>query len=169
MMSQTPYTMTSHRPYMLRALVEWINDNDMTPHILVDATLEGVDVPPSAVRDGQVILNIAERAVAGLHIDDFAVTFSARFGGVSRAVCVPIEAVLAVYARETGQGMALPDDIPGTGGASLPPQAPVVAEPETKGPRLAAVRDDEASGDDGNDTPPTPPAGGKRPFLRVVK
>ena len=143
--------MTSHRPYLLRALNEWIADNGMTPHLLVDATMAGVQVPASAVKEGKVVLNIAERAVVRLMIDNEAVSFTARFGGVSHAVHVPISAVLAIYSRETGQGMALPDDVP---------------------------HDAEASGDDGDasssqDAPPDddapPPAGKRPPFLRVVK
>ncbi|MCL1525327.1 ClpXP protease specificity-enhancing factor [Xanthomonas nasturtii] len=147
-MSEDFPRMTSHRPYLLRALVEWINDNGMTPHVLVDAGLPGVQVPTSAVKDGRVVLNIAERAVVGLQVDNESVSFTARFGGVSYPVMVPMAAVLAVYARETGQGMALPDDIPGTSteppdpGAPPPPSAP---------------------------TPDEPPGGGKRPHLRVVK
>ncbi|WP_045737132.1 ClpXP protease specificity-enhancing factor [Xanthomonas sp. MUS 060] len=145
-MSEETYRMTSHRPYLLRALVEWINDNGMTPHVLVDAGLPGVQVPPSAVKDGRVVLNIAERAVVRLQIDNDGVSFTARFGGVSYPVQVPMAAVLAVYARETGQGMALPDDIHGPG------------EPP-----------------DGDTPPPPPPRrgssdeAGKRPRLRVVK
>ena len=143
--------MTSHRPYLLRALNEWIADNGMTPHLLVDATQAGVQVPASAVKEGKVVLNIAERAVVRLMIDNDAVSFTARFGGVSQPVYVPISAVLAIYSRETGQGMALPED--------------VTHDADTG----------EESGDDApaTDTPPdddTPPPGGKRPpFLRVVK
>ena len=102
--------MTSHRPYLLRALYEWIADNGMTPHILVDAQYPGVRVPPHTVKDGRVVLNIADRAVAKLELDNEAVRFTARFGGVSHPVYVPVSAVLAIYARETGQGMALPED-----------------------------------------------------------
>ena len=102
--------MTSHRPYLLRALYEWIVDNGMTPHLLVDATRPGVRVPAHTVKEGRVVLNVAERAVARLSMDNEAVSFTARFGGVSHPVLVPIPAVLAIYARETGQGMALPDD-----------------------------------------------------------
>lgn len=142
--------MTSHRPYLLRALVEWINDNGMTPHILVDAGVAGVQVPPSAVKDGRVVLNIAERAVVHLSMDNEGVGFTARFGGVSYPVFVPMAAVLAVYARETGQGMALPDDVPGTG--TEPPNDD--ASPPSPG--------NAPSGEEGS--------GGKRPpFLRVVK
>lgn len=171
-MSESNLRMTSHRPYLLRALVEWINDNQMTPHILVDATVAGVMVPPSAVHDGRVILNIAERAVAQLHMDNHEVCFSARFGGVSQMVRVPMAAVLAVYARENGQGMALPDDLPG---AEQDDEEELVLldDPElvpAGGPQLAAVpsvaRGDH---DDGDDEPPSPPEPGKRPFLRVVK
>ena len=150
-MTDETQRMTSHRPYLLRALSEWIADNDMTPHLLVDATQPGVQVPPNAVKEGKVVLNIAERAVVRLQIDNASVSFSARFGGVSYPVMVPISAVLAIYARETGQGMALPED--------------VTHDADTG----------EESGDDApaTDTPPddhTPPPGGKRPpFLRVVK
>lgn len=116
-MADSPPTMTSHRPYLLRALYEWIADNGMTPHILVDAAQPGVRVPAHTVKDGRVVLNIADRAVARLELDNDAVRFTARFGGVSHPVMVPVSAVLAIYARETGQGMALPED----GGAAEPP------------------------------------------------
>src|SRR5690606_18069156 len=101
----------SHRPYLLRALWEWIVDNGMTPHLLVDATQPGVRVPPHTIKDGKVVLNIADRAVAKLEMGNEAVSFSARFAGVSHAVVVPVPAILAIYARETGQGMALPEDM----------------------------------------------------------
>ena len=135
--------MTSHRPYLLRALSEWIADNDMTPHLLVDATQPGVQVPPNAVKEGKVVLNIAQRAVVRLQIDNTTVSFSARFGGVSYPVSVPISAVLAIYARETGQGMSLPDDIAGTTGPDDEPPSPSTPNPED--------------------------AAAKRPHLRVVK
>lgn len=109
-MSDKNPTMNSNRPYLLRALYEWINDNEMTAHLLVDATREGVQVPRSAVKDGRVVLNIAPRAVAHLDLNNREVRFNARFGGVSQLVLVPMTAVLAIYALETGQGMMLPDD-----------------------------------------------------------
>ncbi|MEO6102146.1 MAG: ClpXP protease specificity-enhancing factor [Pseudoxanthomonas sp.] len=102
--------MSSNRPYLLRALYEWIGDNDMTPHLLVDASAEGVRVPASTIKDGRVVLNIAARAVAQLQLGNREVRFKARFGGVSQDVMVPISAVLAIYAQETGQGMMLPAD-----------------------------------------------------------
>ena len=171
MTEQTP-RMTSHRPYLLRALSEWIADNDMTPHLLVDATQPGVQVPPNAVKEGKVVLNIAQRAVARLQIDNTSVSFSARFGGVSYPVSVPISAVLAIYARETGQGMALPEEADVDDAAASPIQATDAAP---KRPMLSAVPAASDESNDGDDDEPTPPSnnepgsGPKRPQLRVVK
>jgi stringent starvation protein B len=123
--------MSSNRPYLLRALYEWIGDNDMTPHLLVDATCEGVQVPKAAVKDGRVVLNIAARAVAGLDMGNRELRFKARFGGVSQSVVVPMAAILAIYAQETGQGMMLPED-----GGALAEEAPGDApEPPEDGPK----------------------------------
>ena len=94
-MSDAP-RMSSHRPYLLRALYQWISDNGMTPHLLVDATQPGVRVPAHTVNEGKVVLNVAARAVAHLDMDNDAVAFTARFGGVSHAVIVPMEAVLEI-------------------------------------------------------------------------
>lgn len=168
-MSDDSTPMTSHRPYLLRALYEWIADNGMTPHVLVDATRAGVQVPLHAVKEGKIVLNIAERAVSRLEMDNERIRFSARFGGVSHAVSVPVGAVLAIYARETGQGMALPEDAvtadaaPGAApGDEKQPGSP--AEPEHP-VQLTAV---PATGDDGDDDPstPTPRRSG---HLRIVK
>ncbi|RFP62563.1 ClpXP protease specificity-enhancing factor [Luteimonas weifangensis] len=142
--------MTSHRPYLLRALYAWIADNGMTPHLLVDATCAGVRVPAHTIKDGKVVLNIADRAVAHLDMGNDAVAFTARFGGVSQAVIVPVAAVLAIYARETGQGMALPED------AST-------AEPDAGAEAASA---DGLPPDDGGDGPPAPKRGA---HLRIVK
>ena len=106
-MPDSPPAMTSHRPYLLRALYEWISDNGMTPHILVDAGQPGVRGPAHTVKDGRVVLNIAERAVAKLELDNEAVRFTARFGGVSHPVLVPVSAGLAIYARRARQADAL--------------------------------------------------------------
>jgi stringent starvation protein B len=102
--------MLSSRPYLLRALHEWIVDSGLTPHLLVNAECPGVDVPESAVSDGRVILNVNPSAVRDLLIDAELVTFVARFGGVSQAVTVPVAAIEAIYARENGRGMMFPDD-----------------------------------------------------------
>ncbi|MDQ3494939.1 MAG: ClpXP protease specificity-enhancing factor [Pseudomonadota bacterium] len=130
-MTDAPAAMTSHRPYLLRALYEWIADNGMTPHVLVDAQAPGVRVPVHTVKDGRVVLNIADRAVARLEMDNDSVRFTARFGGVSQAVVVPIPAVLAIYARETGQGMALPEDVGGPAGPDEDPPAPEGGDDES--------------------------------------
>ena len=97
--------MTSNRPYLLRALYEWISANKMTPHILVDASVEGVDVPEQAVQKGKVILNIDNAAVHELNMANDWLSFNARFSGRRYEVKVPLEAVLAIYAKENGQGM----------------------------------------------------------------
>jgi len=102
--------MTSNRPYLLRALYEWISDNNMTPHILVDAGFDGVDVPEQAVQKGKVILNIDNAAVHELELGNELLTFTARFSGRKHDVSVPLEAVLAIYSKENGQGMMFAQD-----------------------------------------------------------
>ena len=97
--------MNSSRPYLVRALYEWIVDNDCTPHLLVDADYPGARVPPGYAKDGQVVLNVSPSAVRHLHMDNDAVSFEGRFGGVPQSLFIPAAAVLAVYARENGQGM----------------------------------------------------------------
>jgi stringent starvation protein B len=97
--------MTSNKPYLLRALNEWILDNDHTPHIIVDIHADGVDVPSQAIQDGKLVLNIAPQATRDLHMGNDAITFQARFSGSSRDIYLPIDAVMAIYARENGQGM----------------------------------------------------------------
>lgn len=96
--------MTPRRPFLLRAFYDWLLDNDLTPHLVVDATMNGVNVPLEFVQDGQIILNVAPRAVGNLQLGDDAVTFSARFGGRPHSVMVPLYAVQAIYARENGAG-----------------------------------------------------------------
>ena len=159
-----PPPLTSQRPYLLRAIYEWIVDNGMTPHVLVDATLPGVRVPQHAVQDGRIVLNIADRAVGHLRMDNDSLTFSARFGGVSQNVVVPMYAVVALYTRETGQGIRMPDEDP--------PDLEADEDEDQLDPRiLALLEDDDGDGqsppqDDGPDTPRPPRRGG---HLRVVK
>jgi len=100
----------SRRPYLLRAMHEWITDNDQTPHVVVDAEMAGVDVPRQYVKDGKIILNVSHGATQALQLGNEWLGFSARFSGVTRLVRVPIRAVLGVYARETGQGMIFSDN-----------------------------------------------------------
>lgn len=99
-------TMTSSKPYMIRALYEWIVDNNCTPHIVVDAHSAGVMVPQEYVnKNGEIVLNISPGAVQDLNLDNDAVRFSARFAGVSHDIYVPSVAILGIYARENGRGM----------------------------------------------------------------
>ena len=109
--------MTSSRPYLIRALYQWIVDNGVTPYVLVDALVQGVDVPQQHIQDNKIVLNIAPMAVEGLTLGDDAISFSARFSGKSVNLLVPIQAVLAIYARENGQGMMFNEEP----GATTPP------------------------------------------------
>ena len=153
-MDKTP-RMSSNRPYLLRALYEWINDNGLTPYILADAMAPDVKVPRSAVKDGKVVLNIAMRAVVSLDLGNDAVSFMARFSGVSQSISIPIDAIIAIYAQETGQGMMLPPD-----------EVPSKEHPQTES--LEQHEQDSGQEIDAEDAPapPNPPKGG---HLRIVK
>ena len=113
--------MSSNRPYLLRAIYDWISDNNLTPYVLVDAGVEGVRVPPQVVKNGQVVLNLAMRAVANLDLGNDWISFQARFSGVSQAIHIPVSAVLALYAQENGQGMMFPAE---DGDTPPPPTSP---------------------------------------------
>lgn len=97
--------LTPSQPYLLRAIYEWIVDNELTPYLLVDASNDDVRVPQQYIEDGKIILNIAPRAVDNLELSNEAVNFSARFSGQSMNVYLPVQSVLAIYARENGQGI----------------------------------------------------------------
>jgi stringent starvation protein B len=101
----TTTTPAPTRPYLVRAIYEWINDNSFTPYLLINAEEKGVFVPQQYIKDGQIVLNIAPHAVQQLLMDNSAVGFSARFGGVSQEVYVPMRAIMGLYARENGQGL----------------------------------------------------------------
>lgn len=132
-------SMTSSRPYIIRALYQWIVDNKSTPYLLVDAHGTGVSVPQSFVnKDGQIVLNVSPTAVKNLQVQNDGVSFNARFGGIPTDIYVPCGSVLGIYARENGQGM--------------------IFEPETH----SEPPPPESGGD-------SEPKGGKRPSLRVVK
>ena len=138
--------MNSSRPYLVRALYEWIVDNDCTPHMLVNAEYPPVQAPQGFANDGQIVLNVSPSAVRHLHMDNEAVSFEGRFGGVPHTLYVPVGAILGIYARENGQGMVF--DL----------------EPSLE-------EDEEIELDDGDDTPPDsdPPRPTGRPSLKVVK
>ena len=102
--------MTSNRPYLIRALYDWLLDNQLTPHLLVDAEYEGVFVPQEFVENGQIVMNLNPGAVRSLDLGNELITFNARFGGVPRDIVVPPGAVLGIYARENGLGMLFPEE-----------------------------------------------------------
>ena len=134
--------MTPSRPYLMRALNEWILDNDCTPYVLVDASLPGVQVPEDYVNNGQIVLNISPSAVKTLHIDGNGLSFNARFGGVPIDIYVPMVAILAIYAKENGQGMVFGSEA-GAPDPNQPPEPPK-PEPTDKGeksrPSLKVVK-----------------------------
>lgn len=127
--------MTSNRPYLLRAIHEWLLDNQCTPHLMVDANAEGVDVPKNYVQDGKIVLNIGPSAVEGLRIGNDEVTFLARFSGVSQLVSIPMNAVLAIYAKENGRGMMFGEEE----GGGTDPDGDKPPEPPTR-PSLKVVK-----------------------------
>ncbi len=138
--------MTSSRPYLLRAIYDWLVDNELTPYILVDTTQPHVSVPQQYIEDGKIILNISHSAVSHLAMTNESVEFDARFSGVSSHLYVPTAAVIAIYAYENGRGMVFSDE-----------------------DDLGIEEDDNDGGDD------NPPSGGKppstkgHPHLKVVK
>ncbi|HRD66154.1 MAG TPA: ClpXP protease specificity-enhancing factor [Candidatus Competibacter sp.] len=131
--------MTSTRPYLIRALYEWIEDNHMTPHILVNAELPDVEVPKQHVQEGRIVLNINPAAVRDLRLGNDQIEFNARFGGVARTVRIPILAVLAIYARESGQGMAFSEE-QGGGGPPSPSGAPQPDKPPSRPERKPTLK-----------------------------
>jgi len=133
--------MTPSRPYLLRALHEWIIDNGATPQILVDGQHPELEIPDAARSGEKIVLNISPSAVRDLSIDNEYLSFVARFSGVSHGVLVPIAAVQAIYARENGQGMMFPD----------------IEEDESKPSSESA------------DDSPSAPSPGKKPNLKVIK
>ena len=100
--------LSSHRPYLIRAIREWAIDNQLTPQLLVNAEMDEVEVPTEFVEDGQIVLNISPQAVGDLEMGNEYISFSARFRGTSQSVLVPVDAVLAVFDRESRQGMSFP-------------------------------------------------------------
>ncbi len=102
--------MNSNRPYLIRALYDWICDNHMTPHILVDTSGDDLNVPFDYVEDDRIVLNISPGAVRDLDLSNDYINFKARFSGQSMNVYFPVDAVLAIYARENGRGMIFPDE-----------------------------------------------------------
>ncbi len=140
--------MTSNRPYLIRAIYDWIIDNGMTPHLMVDVEHPTAIVPTEFADDGRIVLNVAPQAVHGFNIGNDMIRFSARFGGQPFAVELAPQAVLGLFARENGQGMLFPDE-----------------EPAEDATTDAQSGDNEAGGTEAAKTPKKSP----RPNLRVIK
>lgn len=160
--------MTPKRPYIARALYEWLLDNELTPHVVIDANYPGTEVPQEFVQDGQIVLNIHPDATTGFEMGTTRLSFQARFGGVPRRVIAPYGALLAIYARENGAG------------SIFEPEAPYddlevdLVPDETPTPGLQSV-DNESHGTSTSEGPddeppqPTPPRRKGRPQLKVIK
>ncbi|HEY7671238.1 MAG TPA: ClpXP protease specificity-enhancing factor [Gammaproteobacteria bacterium] len=115
---------TKQRPYLIRAMHEWMVDNGLTPHIVADATVNGLKVPSAHIKEGKIVLNVSHSATHGLVLGNDEIAFEARFDGVAQLVSVPVQAVLGIYARETGQGMVFAaEDSPGPPGDGPPAAA----------------------------------------------
>ena len=105
--------MKSSKPYLIRGLYEWLLDNDVTPYLLVDASFHGVMIPSGIASDGKVVLNLAPSAIQQLELDNAFISFSARFGGVAQNVYCPMNSILAIYAKENGEGMMFNEETHG--------------------------------------------------------
>ena len=167
---------TSTRPYLVRALHDWCTDNGYTPYIAVYVS-RGVQVPMEYVKNNEIVLNVSFDATSGLKLGNDYIEFRARFGGVARDIVVPLDHVIAIYARENGQGMAFP--VPAhahLGGADAPgasdegDDSAAAAAPTTASLKLAPVASAPADAAEGDEpSPEPPPPGAPRPSLKRVK
>lgn len=130
--------MTSNRPYLIRALYEWLVDNDLTPYLLVDANRDAVHVPSRYVEEGRIVLNVSPNAVRDLTLGNDMIAFEARFGGSAHSISLPPDAVLGVYARENGKGMLFPEEA--SGDPPEPPKPPRPAPTSNGKPALKVVK-----------------------------
>lgn len=146
---------SSSRPYLIRAIYDWLKDNSLSPYVIINANFPGVEVPQQFIEDGQIVLNASPMAIRHLEIDNDFLQFDARFSGVTRHIVAPIPAVVAVYAVETGQGMMFNDDIDNPHGAAM------VEPRELEAPHAPD------QGESTENAPTKPPKG--KPNLTVVK
>jgi stringent starvation protein B len=168
---------TSTRPYLIRALHDWCTDNGFTPYVAVFVD-RSVQVPMEYVKNNEIVLNVGFEATSGLKLGNEFIEFKARFGGSAREIVVPVDHVVAIYARENGQGMAFPvpsessadaaeaGELPGDEGKGVTPLRGLRLagrEPPPEG-APAPAQDESANSD-----PPEPPTGGGRPSLKRVK
>ena len=174
---------TSTRPYLIRALHDWCTDNGFTPYVAVFVD-RSVQVPMEYVKNNEIVLNVGFEATSGLKLGNEFIEFRARFGGQPRDIVVPIDHVVAIYARENGQGMAFPMPTDSTAGPSADEAAAPAAEPGAAAPasptaaptpaggprglRLAAESEGEAN-PPGEEPPEPPSGGGARPSLKRIK
>lgn len=160
--------MTPSRPYLVRAIYEWLVDNQATPYLLLDATAQGVRVPLQYIKDGKIVLNIAPHAVKELLVHNEGVSFSARFNGAAMSITAPMSAVLAIYARENGQGMFFDanEEFAESEGMADQDEASATAPALTAVTTTAVVEDASTEGQSGAIKPKS---AAKRPSLHVVK
>ena len=157
---------TSTRPYLLRALHDWCTDNGFTPYVAVQVGA-GVQVPMEYVKNNEIVLNVSFEATSSLKLGNECIEFKARFGGITREIIVPVGNVVAIYARENGQGMAFPMPTEGAAAQTNADPQPVrglrlaTTEPDPPAAQSAAPADDKPD-------PDQPPAGG-RPSLKRIK
>jgi stringent starvation protein B len=141
--------MTPSRPYIFRAIYQWLCDNGVTPYMAVNAEVEGTIVPLDLVKDGQIVLNLAPHAIGYINIENHGVSFSARFNGVSKELYAPMPAIQALYAKENGQGMVFPpEDF--SGELSPIDEGSQIVESDTTTPNLRSV---DSSGELGSEQP----------------
>jgi stringent starvation protein B len=164
---------TSTRPYLIRALYDWCTDNGLTPYVavLVD---DSVQVPREYVKNGEIVLNISFDATSSLKLGNEFIEFKARFAGTAREIMVPVNRVIAIYARENGQGMAFPVPVAGAGVEDLPRSSPLSSVPAAGGhgeddPKVVQLVTPEPSPDNSPDGSPPRPPSGPRPALKRVK
>ena len=160
--------MTSNKPYIVGAFYDWISDNELTPYIVVDVSVYGVEVPMSFVSDGQIVLNISASAVGSIVMGETAIEFTARFSGKLERLVVPYGAIGAIYAKENGAGTSLPIEHP-----EIDDEQETTPEPKTAKPTLKGIVSSEAtasvsSDDDAPKDSTSKPAKG-RPSLKVIK
>jgi stringent starvation protein B len=162
---------TSTRPYLIRALYDWCTDNGLTPYVavLVDDT---VQVPREYVKNGEIVLNISFDATSSLKLGNDFIEFKARFAGTARDIMVPVNRVIAIYARENGQGMAFPVPVPGGGEAPVKASplssVPAAGSADDEGKVVQLVNPENSDHSDADDDAPRPPSG-PRPTLKRVK
>ena len=165
---------TSTRPYLIRALHDWCTDNGFTPYIAVFVD-DAVRVPKEYVKNNEIVLNVGFEATSALKLGNETIEFKARFGGTSREIIVPVDHVIAIYARENGQGMAFP--MPAAPGAEVGPSDALGVQPAPKPPRLTLTESNAGAGgakgqnepDDDTEPPSPEPPAGSRPSLKRVK